>query len=297
MQLENNSNLTLQQSYFTSVPQFRIESRHHITEDIYRALLSREQFSLTGNCLDNHAITPERRSKMVDWMIEVLAQYQTSGQTFFLAVKIMDKFFQLSQTSFSNSKLHLIGVVSMFIASKFEDTYALRLSIVYEEIGHRLLTEKSIRKMEQEILKSMKFDIGIPNCSDFLGYMCEVLNPSLAVRRTAEMIVVLLQIYYNTGLKPSQEATAALIIATRSLRQDADVKKILSVSGYSESDMEFVSESIHKEILQFSNNYASFLSATKFLRFSLILNVPGPLFQFEDHEVQANQVLLLTNFK
>ncbi|CAG9311453.1 unnamed protein product [Blepharisma stoltei] len=296
MQLEQSIDCTLQEWTDLKLNNLRIDRKQRITEDIFSSLKLGEAESITGTCLAKHSITAELRSRMIDWMIEVLAQYRTSGQTFFLAVKIMDKYFQKCTESLPATKLHLVGVTSMFIASKFEDIYSLRLKIVYEKIAHKRLSEKSIRKMEQKILRTLKFDLAIPNCADFLGYLCEIVNPSLAIRRTAELILVLLQIYYNTGLLPSQEATAALIIAANSLRQERLVPKILDASECSEFDMAFVVDRILRGIYDFPRNLGSFKSAMKFLGFSLILRTPGPLFVFEDLDVQADQEQLLTIF-
>jgi hypothetical protein len=33
------------------------------------------------------------RSKMVDWIIEVMSQYKCTDETFFLALNVMDRFF------------------------------------------------------------------------------------------------------------------------------------------------------------------------------------------------------------
>ena len=56
---------------------------------------------------------------MVDWMIEVLSIFESSEETLFLSVNIMDLFFWRTSTIFKNENVHLIGVSSMFIASKF----------------------------------------------------------------------------------------------------------------------------------------------------------------------------------
>lgn len=42
--------------------------------------------------------------------------------------------------------LHLIGVTSMFIASKYEDIYPLKMKMVFEKIAHKKL---SIDKIKQ----------------------------------------------------------------------------------------------------------------------------------------------------
>ena len=51
-----------------------------------------QQSSDSKNFLESHCITPTLRAKMVDWMIEVLSSYKMNEDTFFRAIKIMDKF-------------------------------------------------------------------------------------------------------------------------------------------------------------------------------------------------------------
>lgn len=40
-----------------------------------------------------HKITPVLRSRMVDWMVEVITNFRCDDQTFFVAVSIMDRYF------------------------------------------------------------------------------------------------------------------------------------------------------------------------------------------------------------
>lgn len=73
----------------------------------------------TSNCLDGHDIMPVNRARMVDWMNEVLVNFESDDQTFFYSVSIMDRYFKACQDVQRLSDLHLIGVVAMLIASKF----------------------------------------------------------------------------------------------------------------------------------------------------------------------------------
>jgi hypothetical protein len=45
------------------------------------------------NFMSNHAINGIYRTKMVDWMVEVLSAFKCSNQTLFLAVSLMDRYF------------------------------------------------------------------------------------------------------------------------------------------------------------------------------------------------------------
>jgi hypothetical protein len=76
---------------------------------------------------------------MVDWMVEVLTAFKCSDQTFFLAVNLMDRYFDkmsMNKNSLELHELHTTGVVSMFMASKYEDIYPLLMKTVYNKIGH-----------------------------------------------------------------------------------------------------------------------------------------------------------------
>lgn len=56
---------------------------------------------------------------MVDWMGEVLHTFQCDNETFFVAVNIMDNYFKFSEKTLDNQDVHIVGIVAMFIASKY----------------------------------------------------------------------------------------------------------------------------------------------------------------------------------
>ena len=81
--------------------------------------------------LNNHSISASLRSKMVDWMIEVLSSYKMSEETFFRSVYMMDAYMKNSSQRLEVKDLHLIGVSSMFSAAKYEEIHPLKLSVIY----------------------------------------------------------------------------------------------------------------------------------------------------------------------
>ena len=96
---------------------------------------------------------------MVDWMIEVCTSFKCSKRTWFLAVLIFDKYLILNKNKvvFENSDVHLIGVVCMYLASKYEDIYPLHSKTVHEQIAHKAIPQKQILHMEGEFLKLFGF--------------------------------------------------------------------------------------------------------------------------------------------
>jgi len=71
-----------------------------------------------SNFLEEHKITPRMRTRMADWMIEVLSNYNCDDLTYFESINIMDRYFKecaQRKIVLNPEDLHLIGVTSMFI--------------------------------------------------------------------------------------------------------------------------------------------------------------------------------------
>ena len=114
---------------------------------------------------------------MVDWMIEVLTNFKCDDQTFFLAVSLLDRYFKLKPETREVGDLHILGVTCMFMASKYEDIYPLKMRMVYEKIAHKKLSIDKIKSLELDILKVIKYKIPAPTALDFLKvYLKEVLG-------------------------------------------------------------------------------------------------------------------------
>ena len=65
----------------------------------------------------------------------------------------------------------------MFIGSKYEDIYPLKMKMVYEKIAHKKLPIEKIKSLEMDILKTIKYRIPAPTSLDFLKYyLKQVLN-------------------------------------------------------------------------------------------------------------------------
>ena len=73
-------------------------------------------------------------------MIEVLSEYKKKEQTFFLAIKIMDQYFQKTQKILEMSDLHLVGLTSMFLACKLEEIHPINLKNFTEVIAKNKFT-------------------------------------------------------------------------------------------------------------------------------------------------------------
>ena len=123
-------------------------------EDSYffNKILEKEVFKIPETFLQNHKITSSVRTKMIDWMIEVCSIINYVDETFFLSVNILDIFLQKTKKIYDNSDIHLIGMTSIFTASKFQEIYPQSLKVFSHRVGHDMFTLDQIKSMESQIL-------------------------------------------------------------------------------------------------------------------------------------------------
>jgi len=168
----------------TDVERQNINVRVELAEDVDRYLRQLETKYDTKDCLLRHpTMNGPLRARMVDWMIEVLTNFKCDDLTFFFAVSLMDRYFKGCSGVMQVSDLHIIGVTSMFLASKYEDIYPLKMKTVFEKIGHSKLDINVIKKLELDIMKIIDYKIHVPTVLDFLKvYLVEVLGIKIQSR-------------------------------------------------------------------------------------------------------------------
>ena len=148
--------------------------RDDYSNAIINSLMSDEEENT--NYLSSHKITERMRTRMVDWMIEVLSNYRCDESTFFESVNLMDRYFKVcgeKNQTLQPVELHLIGVTSMFIASKYQDIYPLRLRVMQDKIAHRKLSCDDIKNKEDEITRYLNYVVGLPTIWDFITIYIE----------------------------------------------------------------------------------------------------------------------------
>ena len=79
---------------------------------------------------DQTFVTTKMREMLMEWLSDVVSQYELSLQTLFLGKKIVDVI--LSKKLFFVKNLQLLGATSLFIASKFEDVHPPSIDELYQ---------------------------------------------------------------------------------------------------------------------------------------------------------------------
>merc|ERR1719440_452002 len=91
-------------------------------------------------------------------------KYKLRSETLHLAVNLIDR--HLTRSTVMRKKLQLVGVVAMFIASKFEEINPPELhDWVY--ITDKAYTKQDVLMMEVSMLSVLSFQIVVPTCAHF----------------------------------------------------------------------------------------------------------------------------------
>ena len=180
-------------------------------------------------------INHRMRAILIDWLIDVHLKYKMVPQTMYISVNLIDRFLSMNETT--RVKLQLVGVTSMFIASKYEEIYPPELKdFVY--ITDNAYVKSQVLDMESKMLGSLNFDITFPTQWSFLQIFRKKLDLDQKTFNYAWFLIELSLINYKMlKFKMSQIAASAIFIAIRTLNyyNKADFEKN---TGYSESSIQ-----------------------------------------------------------
>ena len=111
------------------------------------------------------------RAILVDWLIEVHLKFKLLPETLFLTINMIDRY--LERQVVQRTKLQLVGVTAMLIASKYEEIYAPEVKdFVY--ITDKAYTKEEILRMECHMLTTLDFDMTVPSAFRFLERFAKV---------------------------------------------------------------------------------------------------------------------------
>ena len=104
-------------------------------QEIFDYLKKRESAFIIGDYMERQVcLTKWMRSLLIDWMVEVQESFELNHETLYLAVKLVDLY--LTKVNVGKETLQLLGAASLFIASKYDVSNNLLLSI-YNQISNQ----------------------------------------------------------------------------------------------------------------------------------------------------------------
>jgi hypothetical protein len=78
-------------------------------------------------CVNHPSIDVRMRAIVVGWMHDIITAGRVCTETLIISVNIFDRYLSLSRTPVHKNKLQLFGATALFIASKYEDIYPLKM--------------------------------------------------------------------------------------------------------------------------------------------------------------------------
>ena len=125
----------------------------------HRDLPSQSYMSRQGD------INEKMRAILVDWIIEVHLRFKMLPETLFLTVNLIDRYLEKKQIM--RTRLQLLAVAALLIASKYEEIYVPEISD-FVFITDKAYTKEEILEMESSILITLEFNITVPSSYRFL---------------------------------------------------------------------------------------------------------------------------------
>eukprot|EP00656_Telonema_subtile_P049061 TRINITY_DN6023_c0_g1_i4.p1 TRINITY_DN6023_c0_g1~~TRINITY_DN6023_c0_g1_i4.p1 ORF type:complete len:300 (-),score=101.70 TRINITY_DN6023_c0_g1_i4:387-1286(-) len=168
-------------------------------------------------------INEKMREILVDWLVEVHTKFNLQPAVLYTTVQLIDRF--LSAEAVARSKLQLVGITAMLIASKMEEIYPPEVKdFVY--ISDKAYTQDEIKKMEQQMLNTLKFKVAFPTVYMFaqqikIATMCNEKSSRVA----SYLMDMTLQDYSTLQYRPSLMAAACVNLAERMERGASDLEQ------------------------------------------------------------------------
>ena len=185
-------------------------------------------------------INPKMRSILIDWLVDVHAKFKLMPETLYLTVNLVDRYLERKVTV--RSRLQLVGVTAMLLASKYEEIYAPEVRD-FTYITDNAYTRQQILAQETAMLAALKFKVTVPTAYVFTRRFLKAARlheDRTAINLAHYLVERQLQEYSMLKYMPSVVAAAAVNITARTLSGNADAwdATLVHYTGYKQADIE-----------------------------------------------------------
>lgn len=183
-----------------------------------------------------HEVNWNMRGVLIDWVIELHHMFQLLPETLFLTVNIIDRF--LSTRTVVLSKLQLVGITSLFIATKFEEISCPTMQD-FLFMTDNAVKEDELIKAERFILQILDFRLCYPNPVNFLRRVCS--NESKSNIHTRVLAKYFMEIscvdHRFIDVRPSKIAAASLWLSKKMLATGKWNSNLSRLAGYTPEEL------------------------------------------------------------
>ena len=160
------------------------------------------------------------RAFLVEWIIDVHRKFRLLPETLYVTVFLIDRFLSLKQIK--KSQLHILGVTSLLISTKYEEIYPPELKDLLS-VSENKFTRKEVLAMERDMLSTLDFNLTTPSAYRFL----ERFRRLSTTTASDDQLFFFAQYIQEVSLldasllqyRPSELAAASLILAAKSLKK------------------------------------------------------------------------------
>jgi len=167
-----------------------------------------------GILVYQYDINEKMRSILFDWLVEVHMKFRLKTETLYLTVNLIDRYLGVVH-DVPRSKLQLVGVACLLLASKYEEIYPPDL---YDcaKITAGAYTQHHIVSMERDVLRALEYRLTVPTHYKFLVRYIKASQCDTRTRLVAYYFCeICLPEYDMLEFKPSLIASAAVLLALK----------------------------------------------------------------------------------
>ena len=181
-------------------------------------------------------------------------------ETLYVTVFLIDRFLSLKQIK--KSQLHILGVTSLLISTKYEEIYPPELKDLLS-VSENKFSRAEVLKMEREMLITLQFDVTTPSAYRFLERFRK-----LAITLNDDKVFYLAQYIQEIALldasllsyNPSEIAASALILAAKVLKKPhAWNRELETGTGYSDQHLAPIVEEVKSFALEVNPKFLTTL--------------------------------------
>lgn len=176
----------------------------------YLHSVQEEKCAMFGYMSQQRDVNDKMRGILVDWLIEVHLKFKLAPETLYLTINIIDRY--LERRELKRTKLQLLGVTAMFIASKYEEIHAPEArDFVY--ITDHAYTKTGLLDMERDVLKALHYNLTVVSPYGLLEFYCEISKHDRKLRCFSQYLIELALVCYKMlQFSPSLTAAAAVYL-------------------------------------------------------------------------------------
>lgn len=180
-------------------------------------------------------VTWKMRSILVDWIIEVHGKFRLLPETIFLAINILDRLMSIRTVSLQ--KFQLCGIVSLFIAAKYEEVVCPSVqSFLYMTDGG--YTDEEMLDAERYVLKQLDFNLSYPNPINFLRRISKADGYDIQTRTVAKYFLEMSCVERKfLSAPPSLIAAAGMWLSRKILNRGDWDCNLVHYSTYSQAEL------------------------------------------------------------